>query len=61
MTMTKAAIFPPNSIIIIDGVEINFDQYLVIGVEDGWIRANRKIWREYLKAKDRLKVSTEDI
>ena len=29
-------------------------QYLVIGVEDGWIKVNIQIWEKYLKAKEIL-------
>lgn len=28
--------------------------YLVIGVEDGWIKVDKKVWQEYLEAKERL-------
>ena len=30
------------------------DMYLVIGVEDGWIKVDKEVWQEYLKAKKRL-------
>lgn len=30
------------------------DIYLVTGVEDGWIKVNKKVWQEYLEAKERL-------
>lgn len=29
-------------------------QYLIIGVEDGWIKVNTQVWREYLEAKEIL-------
>ena len=31
---------------------------LIIGVEDGWIKVNDKVWQEYLKAKEVLKNDT---
>lgn len=33
-------------------------KYLIIGVEDGWIKVNDKVWQEYLKAKEVLKNDT---
>lgn len=30
------------------------DMYLVTGVEDGWIKVDKKVWQEYLEAKERL-------
>ena len=30
------------------------DMYLVIGVEDGWVKVDKKVWQEYLEAKERL-------
>lgn len=29
------------------------DVYLITGVEDGWIKVDKKVWQEYLKAKER--------
>lgn len=31
------------------------DHYIIIGVEDGWIKVDKKIWQQYqqLKEKDR--------
>lgn len=29
-------------------------EWLVIGVEDGWIKVDQKVWREYLIAKEYL-------
>ena len=29
-------------------------QYLIIGVEDGWIKVDKQIWQEYLNAKEVL-------
>lgn len=30
------------------------DDYLVTGVEDGWIKVDKETWNKYLEAKDRL-------
>ena len=30
------------------------DTYLVIGVEDGWIKVDKYIWQDYLEAKKRI-------
>ena len=30
------------------------DRYLVTGVEDGWIKVNEKIQKQYLESKERL-------
>ena len=27
------------------------ERYLVIGVEDGWIKVDKKTWKEYLRIK----------
>lgn len=31
------------------------DRYLVTGVEDGWIKADKEIQEQYLESKERLK------
>ena len=36
------------------------DRYLVTGVEDGWIKVNEKIQKQYLESKERLKHIKED-
>lgn len=36
------------------GEELGDDFYLVTGVEDGWIKVDKKTWEEYLKSKERL-------
>lgn len=28
--------------------------YIIIGVEDGWIKVDQKVWRQYLLAKELL-------
>ena len=30
-------------------------KYLKTGVEDGWIKVDKEVWREYLNVKDRIK------
>jgi hypothetical protein len=30
------------------------DEYLVIGVDDGWIHVDEETWNKYLEAKKRL-------
>lgn len=30
------------------------DEWLVTGVEDGWIKVDKETWEEYLQAKERL-------
>ena len=34
-----------------------YNQYLVTGVEDGWIEVGRDIWDKYLKAKKELEMT----
>ncbi len=36
-------------------LDINDDNYLITGVEDGWIKVDKKVWQEYLKAKESCK------
>jgi len=41
---------------------MNFKEYLewlVTGVEDGWIQVNQKVWRKYLIAKEILNKEKE--
>ena len=33
---------------------MNYEEYLVIGLEDGWIKYTKKLWHEYLKIKNNL-------
>ena len=30
------------------------DLYLITGVEDGWVKVNKGVWKKYLEAKRRL-------
>ena len=30
----------------------NVDTYLIVGVEDGWIKVDKKVWDEYEMMKD---------
>ena len=30
----------------------NYDKWLIIGVEDGWIHVDKETWKEYLKIKE---------
>ena len=32
------------------------DEYLVTGVDDGWIKVDKETWNEYLEAKKRLNI-----
>lgn len=32
----------------------DMDEWLVTGVEDGWIKVDKETWEEYLQAKERL-------
>lgn len=32
------------------------DMHLITGVEDGWLKVDGKVWKEYLKAKERLRI-----
>lgn len=32
----------------------DIDEWLVTGVEDGWIEVDKETWKEYLQAKERL-------
>ena len=34
----------------------DYDEHLVTGVEDGWIKVDKETWEEYLKAKERLNI-----
>ena len=34
-------------------VGVHMDEYLVTGVEDGWIKVDKETWEEYLKNKKR--------
>lgn len=33
---------------------MNYEEYLVIGLEDGWIKYTEELWLEYLKIKNNL-------
>lgn len=33
----------------------DMDEWLVTGVEDGWIKVDKETWEKYLQAKERLK------
>lgn len=35
-------------------------RYLIVGVEDGWINVDKKVWEEYLAAKEYWKRIMED-
>lgn len=30
-------------------------EYLIKGIEDGWIKVDQKTWKEYLKIKEKFK------
>lgn len=36
------------------------EDYLVTGVEDGWIKVDKETWKEYLEAKKRLHISENE-
>ena len=32
----------------------DYNEWIVTGVEDGWIKTDKETWEEYLKAKEKL-------
>ena len=31
---------------------MNYEEYLIIGLEDGWIKYTKELWNEYLRIKN---------
>ena len=38
----------------------NYNKWLIIGVEDGWIHVDKETWNDYLKAKAKENIDKEN-